>query len=93
MLAHKWHNRPECTEVLAKYNEWSIDRNIITNHTEFDETLHKLKSYENQVFYQFLSTVIRSSDKITLSLTQKLRKACVKNHAPTASGSIVPLSR
>ncbi|CAG2104625.1 unnamed protein product, partial [Medioppia subpectinata] len=31
-----WRQRPECREVLAKYNEWSIDKTIVTNHKEFN---------------------------------------------------------
>ncbi|CAG2172808.1 unnamed protein product [Oppiella nova] len=29
MITTNWTERPECREVLHKYNEWSIDRNII----------------------------------------------------------------
>ncbi|CAG2121390.1 unnamed protein product, partial [Medioppia subpectinata] len=30
-----WRQRPECRQVLATYNEWSIDRTVVTNHTAF----------------------------------------------------------
>ncbi|CAG2166472.1 unnamed protein product, partial [Oppiella nova] len=49
MLAHKWHNRPECEEVLAKYNEWSIDRNILLNDSEFDDILDSIDKIETQI--------------------------------------------
>ncbi|CAG2103916.1 unnamed protein product, partial [Medioppia subpectinata] len=32
-----WRQRPECRQVLATYNEWSIDRTVITGHKEFDQ--------------------------------------------------------
>ncbi|CAG2172083.1 unnamed protein product, partial [Oppiella nova] len=28
-----WNDRPECSEVLAKYNEWSIDKDILPLNT------------------------------------------------------------
>ncbi|CAG2111181.1 unnamed protein product, partial [Medioppia subpectinata] len=31
-----WRNRPECREVLAKHNEWSIDMSVVTTHKEFN---------------------------------------------------------
>ncbi|CAG2110287.1 unnamed protein product [Medioppia subpectinata] len=31
-----WRQRPECRQVLAEYNEWSIDKTIVTNHKEFN---------------------------------------------------------
>ncbi|CAG2100146.1 unnamed protein product [Medioppia subpectinata] len=33
-----WQQRPECREVLAKYNEWSIDKTFIKDHKEFNST-------------------------------------------------------
>ncbi|CAG2163402.1 unnamed protein product [Oppiella nova] len=39
MLTPKWSQRPECSEVLAEYNEWSIDRNILANDPRFESTL------------------------------------------------------
>ncbi|CAG2117149.1 unnamed protein product [Medioppia subpectinata] len=32
-----YNQRPECREVLAKHNEWSIDKTVVTNHKEFNE--------------------------------------------------------
>ncbi|CAG2100880.1 unnamed protein product [Medioppia subpectinata] len=29
-------DRPECREVLAKHNEWSIDKSVVINHQEFN---------------------------------------------------------
>ncbi|CAG2110910.1 unnamed protein product, partial [Medioppia subpectinata] len=31
-----WRQRPECRQVLAKYNEWSIDKTFIKDHKEFN---------------------------------------------------------
>ncbi|CAG2116171.1 unnamed protein product, partial [Medioppia subpectinata] len=36
MMAIVWRQRPECRKVLAKYNEWSIHKNVVTNHKEFN---------------------------------------------------------
>ncbi|CAG2112846.1 unnamed protein product, partial [Medioppia subpectinata] len=30
MMAIVWRQRPECREVLAKHNEWSIDKTVVT---------------------------------------------------------------
>ncbi|CAG2165277.1 unnamed protein product [Oppiella nova] len=49
MLDHKWHNRPECAEVLAKYNEWSIDTEILLNDSEFDDILDSIDRIETQI--------------------------------------------
>src|SRR5882672_2744647 len=51
----KWSQRPECSEVLAEYNEWSIDRNILANDPRFESTLSRLQSNDNSFFHQFLS--------------------------------------
>ncbi|CAG2103526.1 unnamed protein product, partial [Medioppia subpectinata] len=34
MKTPKWRKRPECREVLAKHNEWSTDRTVITHHKD-----------------------------------------------------------
>ncbi|CAG2118995.1 unnamed protein product, partial [Medioppia subpectinata] len=47
MMAIMWRQRPECRQVLAKYNEWSIDKSIIINNVEFNSELDKLKSIHN----------------------------------------------
>ncbi|CAG2110669.1 unnamed protein product [Medioppia subpectinata] len=39
MMATVYRLRPECREVLAKHNEWSIDRTLITNHLDFNKYL------------------------------------------------------
>ncbi|CAG2168081.1 unnamed protein product, partial [Oppiella nova] len=39
MVNLQWNQRPECSEVLSEYNEWSIDRNILTNDPRFRRTL------------------------------------------------------
>ncbi|CAG2102272.1 unnamed protein product [Medioppia subpectinata] len=49
-----WDDRPECREVLAKHNEWSIDKNVIANHKEFISVLNTLKSNVNSVFYEIM---------------------------------------
>ncbi|CAG2106395.1 unnamed protein product [Medioppia subpectinata] len=36
MSTPNWRQRPECREVLAKRNEWSIDWTVVTNHKEFN---------------------------------------------------------
>ncbi|CAG2106870.1 unnamed protein product, partial [Medioppia subpectinata] len=36
MSTPNWRQRPECREVLAKHNEWSIDKSVVTNHKEFN---------------------------------------------------------
>ncbi|CAG2167093.1 unnamed protein product, partial [Oppiella nova] len=47
-----WHRRPECSEVLSEYNEWSIDRNILANDTRFDGILSILQSNDNHLFIE-----------------------------------------
>ncbi|CAG2118083.1 unnamed protein product, partial [Medioppia subpectinata] len=37
MSSPNWRQRPECRQVLAKYNEWSIDKSVVTNDKEFNE--------------------------------------------------------
>ncbi|CAG2113612.1 unnamed protein product [Medioppia subpectinata] len=46
MMAHR-RQRPECREVLAKHNEWSIDKTVVAKHKEFNSVLNTLKSNEN----------------------------------------------
>ncbi|CAG2102935.1 unnamed protein product [Medioppia subpectinata] len=55
MSKFDWKQRPECREVLAKYNEWSIDKTIINNHKEFNATRNKLKSNDNSLYYKLIS--------------------------------------
>ncbi|CAG2106396.1 unnamed protein product, partial [Medioppia subpectinata] len=43
-MAANWKQRPECREVLAKHNEWSIDKTVVANHKEFNSVLNTLKS-------------------------------------------------
>ena len=57
MVTHKWRLRPECRQVLEKYNEWSIDRHVVINSVNFDEILNTLKSHKNTFFYDLLSTI------------------------------------
>ncbi|CAG2166491.1 unnamed protein product [Oppiella nova] len=59
MLVRRWNERPECSEVLAKYNEWSIDKNILANDAEFESTLEGVHAIETQ---------IRERDEIALSV-------------------------
>ncbi|CAG2167376.1 unnamed protein product, partial [Oppiella nova] len=47
----QWNKRPECSEVLSEYNEWSIDRNIIANDGQFETTLRGLQLH-NKFFYE-----------------------------------------
>ncbi|CAG2103614.1 unnamed protein product [Medioppia subpectinata] len=54
-----WKRRPECREVLAKHNEWSIDKTVVTNHKQFNVVLNRLKSNVNSVFYELLSRKTR----------------------------------
>ncbi|CAG2113014.1 unnamed protein product [Medioppia subpectinata] len=49
-----WRQRPECREVLAKYNEWSIDKTFVTKQNNFHEVLNTLKSNNNSGFYEIL---------------------------------------
>ncbi|CAG2163266.1 unnamed protein product [Oppiella nova] len=58
MFTNTWAKRPECREVIDKYNEWSIDQNILTNDTEFDGTLHRLQANDNSFFYQILTSIL-----------------------------------
>ncbi|CAG2166252.1 unnamed protein product [Oppiella nova] len=55
MLSRNRNKRPECREVLAKHNEWSIDKNILQNDIEFEYILNRLKSNRNSFFYEFLN--------------------------------------
>ncbi|CAG2103831.1 unnamed protein product [Medioppia subpectinata] len=32
MSTPNWRQRPECRQVLAKYNKWSIHKTVVTNH-------------------------------------------------------------
>ncbi|CAG2103437.1 unnamed protein product, partial [Medioppia subpectinata] len=36
MMNYEFRERPECREVLAKHNEWSIDKSVVTNYKEFN---------------------------------------------------------
>ncbi|CAG2117341.1 unnamed protein product [Medioppia subpectinata] len=49
-----WRQRPECREVLAKHNEWSIDKTVVTKQNNFHEVFNTLKSNDNSVFYEIL---------------------------------------
>ncbi|CAG2110230.1 unnamed protein product [Medioppia subpectinata] len=35
MSTPNWRHRPECRQVLAKSNDWSIDRTLVKNHKNF----------------------------------------------------------
>ena len=35
MYVKKWRERPECCEVLDKYDKWSIHENILLNDYKF----------------------------------------------------------
>ncbi|CAG2112489.1 unnamed protein product, partial [Medioppia subpectinata] len=61
-----WRQRPECREVLAKHNEWSIDKTVVTNHTEFNSTTRYVWPTlpDTQVFVS--KTVLTSSPEVSL---------------------------
>ncbi|CAG2175925.1 unnamed protein product [Oppiella nova] len=58
MFTSTWAKRPECREVIDKHHEWSIDKNILTNDTEFDGTLQRLEANDNSFFYLFLISIL-----------------------------------
>ncbi|CAG2104935.1 unnamed protein product [Medioppia subpectinata] len=39
MSTPNWRQRPECREVLAKHNEWSNDKTVVTTHKDFNVIL------------------------------------------------------
>ena len=50
-----YNERPDCSQVLSEYNEWSIDKSVVINDTEFDTTLNKLREYDNKFFVEFIN--------------------------------------
>ncbi|CAG2113136.1 unnamed protein product [Medioppia subpectinata] len=48
MTATIWDDRPECREVLAKHNEWSINKSVITT-TDHDINRDTGNRYEHSV--------------------------------------------
>ena len=68
MYKQNWEKRPECSKVLEKYNEWSIDKNIVANDAHFESILNHIKSNGNKFFYDFLSTIRLKS--ISIQTTQ-----------------------
>ena len=65
MSTPNWEQRPECSQVLAEYNEWSIDRNILANDTQFEFTLSRLQSNDNQFFFKFLSHFLQKPNEMS----------------------------
>ncbi|CAG2104933.1 unnamed protein product, partial [Medioppia subpectinata] len=53
MSTPNWRQRPECREVLAKHNEWSIDKTVVTNHKEFN-SLYKPYNITKPVIHSIL---------------------------------------
>ena len=49
-----WTDRPECLQVLAKYNEWSINKNYLKTDSTFDSTLKLIQQNDNKFFAQYL---------------------------------------
>ncbi|CAG2100145.1 unnamed protein product [Medioppia subpectinata] len=48
-----WQQRPECREVLAKYNEWSIDKTFIKDHKEFNSKC-TVRLTNTQIQFEFI---------------------------------------
>ena len=58
MFAQKFNTRPECKQVLDKYNEWSIDRYVVANEGNLETILTHLKNQNNIFFYEILQYVL-----------------------------------
>ncbi|CAG2165472.1 unnamed protein product [Oppiella nova] len=69
VVAPNWRDRPECSEVLAKYNEWSIDRDIVVKDPEFINIREKLKSHENEIFYAICDNILSDHAIIVTNVT------------------------
>ncbi|XP_054161083.1 uncharacterized protein LOC128959171 [Oppia nitens] len=41
-----YKERPTCAQIIERYNDWSIDKSIVTNDGKFEEKLQQIKSKE-----------------------------------------------
>ena len=67
----QWLKRPECSEVLVKYNEWSIDKNILTNDPTFESTHERLLSKNNSFYLKYMLHIIQRKFN-SLSISQQI---------------------
>ena len=47
--------RPECSQVLAKYNEWSINKNYLKTDSTFDSTLKLIQQNDYKFFAEYFN--------------------------------------
>ena len=55
ILGPHWTDRPECSQVLHKYNEWSIDKNCLKTNPTFDSTLKLIQQNDYKFFAEYFN--------------------------------------
>ncbi|XP_054166544.1 uncharacterized protein LOC128964011 [Oppia nitens] len=54
-----WDTRPECSDILNKYNEWSLSKSTIVSQifsgNDLKANITKLQSNDNSFFYDYLN--------------------------------------
>ena len=58
MSTPTWKRRPNCSQVLNKYNEWAIDQNILKNY-DSELILNQLKQHD-----QFFVNIFQNKLKL-----------------------------
>jgi hypothetical protein len=64
MACNLRNSRPECSQLLSTFNEWSIDNSIVKQHSNFQTTITRLKQFHCQFFYKYLSYKLRDPRKL-----------------------------
>ena len=52
MLSKAPEERPDCSELLAKTHEWTVDTNIIKSDENYEEFISVLENNEKLIFFK-----------------------------------------
>ncbi|CAG2104247.1 unnamed protein product, partial [Medioppia subpectinata] len=68
-MAANWKQRPECREVLAKHNKWSIDKTVVAKQNNFNErSALELLGYSPQYNWLILNMKFADSTMIVVRI-------------------------